>query len=142
MKRSRAYGLRLGISLIGVFAIAVGASGPWIKSDPGFVTGHHYSIVTTARAIGELVFWGAVVVGGLLLVELAARNSGLIDDILLNRWSARILGTRAPGLALLTISQLPPFGPDLSWDATTAVYLVAIGGILLIGSSFTHRVLG
>jgi hypothetical protein len=141
MEASRAYRLRLLGSLVGVFVIAVGASGPWIKSDPGFVTGVHFPIVATTHAIGELVFWGALVVGGFLLVEVAAWKSGLIDDFLLNRWIVRTLGTIALGLALLTISQLPPFGPDLSWDVTTEVYLVAIGGILLIGSSFTHRFL-
>ena len=140
--RAWAYRLRLLASLIGVFAIAVGASGPWIEPDSGFVTGHYYSIVAAAHAIGELVFWGALVIGGLLLVEVVGRESGLIDDLLINRWGAGILGAIALGLALLTVSQLPPFGPDLLWDVTTEVYLVAIGGILLIAGALTHRRLG
>ena len=141
MEALRAYRLRLLTSLAGIFALGVGAPRPWIQTNPtheGFMTGL-YPVATSWHLQRTFLFWGAIVVAGLLVVEVAARATGPVDFLPISRQSARLLGVVALGLALLTLIQFPPLLVERARIVTTAVYLVAIGGALLIGGSFTHH---
>jgi len=145
MEISRAYGVRLLASVIGICAIAIGAPRPWIQHNPaheGFMTAVLYPIATSGHVLGTLLFWGAIVVAGLLVVEMAARATGPINHSPISRRSMRVLGVVALTATVFAIVRFPPILVVRARVVTTAVYLVAIGGALLIGGSFTHRLLG
>jgi hypothetical protein len=127
---------------VGIFAIAVGTSSPWIQRNPahdGYVVG---SLPGLAINGPDPLLWAAIVVTGFLIVEAIARQTDSVDYLLIRRHVARLLGMVALRMAVLILIQYPPILAVKAWVVTTSVYVVAIGGILSIGSSLTHRLPG
>jgi hypothetical protein len=113
---------------VGVFAVAIGTWLPWIRPNPdhgGFITGALYpASISGTRTIGVVLVYGAIFLGALGTVESRIRSR-----------SARILGALAIGISLWYGLRFPPIGIERGRVVTVGVYLIATGGVLLLGSS-------
>jgi hypothetical protein len=97
----------------------------------GFITGALYpASISGTRTIGVVLVYGAIAVAGALFLGAL----GTVESRIRSR-SARILGALAIGISLWYGLRFPPIGIERGRVVTVGVYLVAAGGVLLLGSS-------